>query len=353
MGLFGKDRDLTQAPDRVELRVDASALRTKAEDLAVRLDHFLTQHLKWRSRSSIQALIRDGYVLIDPATPDAPRGSGELQPEHRSGRKLRHGSRVVVMIPEELRIVPVDAASDPIEILFEDEDLVVVDKPPDLAVHPSGRHLSNTLIQRVHHHYREEIEAGGIVPRLCHRLDRETSGIVLIGKRPLTHPHLMAQFEDRSVEKEYLAIVHGAMEESCGTIDFSMGPSRASNIRLKMAVAADGLEARTDWRVLDRSEHYTLVACQLFTGRQHQIRLHLATTGHAIVGDKLYIDESMFQKNADGCLDEADMRALEMPRHALHNHRLVFRTPVDGTRIEAVSPMPVDMREFLDRRGFG
>ncbi|MFT5051162.1 MAG: 23S rRNA pseudouridine1911/1915/1917 synthase [Chlamydiales bacterium] len=353
MGLFGKDRDLTQAPDRVELHVDASALRVKADEVAVRLDHFLTQHLQWRSRNSIQALIRDGYVLVDPATPDAPHGCGEAKQEKRAGRKLRHGSRVVVMIPEELRIVPVDAASDPIVVLYEDDEVVVVDKPPDLAVHPSGRHLSNTLIQRIHHHFRDEIEAGAMVPRLCHRLDRETSGVVLIGKHPLTHPHLMRQFEERSVEKEYLAIVHGAMEESSGSIEFSMAPSRTSSIRLKMAVMGDGLEARTDWRVLESSESYTLAACQLFTGRQHQIRLHLATIGHPIVGDKLYIDEEMFQKHADGCLADDDLRTLQMPRHALHNHRLVFRTPVDGTRVEAMSPMPADMREFLERNGLG
>lgn len=353
MGLFGKDRDLTRAPDRVELRVDASALRIKADELVVRLDQFLTQHLNWRSRNSIQALIRDGQVFVDPATPDAPEGTGELKLERRSGRKLRHGSRVVVMIPEELRIVPVDDASDPIEILYEDDELVVVDKPPDLAVHPSGRHLSGTLIQRVHHHFREEIEAGAMVPRLCHRLDRETSGIVLIGKHPLTHPRLMRQFEDRSVEKVYLALVHGTVEDSSGSIEYSMAPSRTSSIRLKMAVVGDGLEARTDWRVLERSDRYTLVACQLFTGRQHQIRLHLATIGHPIVGDKLYIDESMFQKSADGCLDADDLRQLELPRHALHNHRLVFRTPVDDARVEALSPMPVDMCEFMERKGFG
>jgi len=349
MGIFPKDRDLTRSVEDVEFVVDASFFRQRPEEIHMRLDQFLAAHLKWRSRSSIQGLIRDGYVQIDPSTPDEPRGSGTLTTERRPGRKLLHGSRVVVVIPEENRIARSDAPAK-IDVLYEDAEVVAVDKPPDLAVHPSGRHLSDTLIQRIHAYYRDEIEANSVAPRLRHRLDRETSGIVLVGKRPLTHGLVASQFENREVEKEYLAVVWGEMREDSGTIELSLGPSRISRIRLKMAVLSDGQPARTDWFVVDRRAGYTLVKCRLYTGRQHQIRVHLAAIGHPVVGDKLYgPDEGCFERAADNALTDRDRLRLELPHHALHNHRLVFTTPATNERVEVTSPLPPELREFLAR----
>jgi 23S rRNA pseudouridine1911/1915/1917 synthase len=349
MGLFPKDRNLAESPDRVELNVDASFFRIRPEELHMRLDHFLGAHLKWRSRSSLRQLIKDGHVLVDPATPNAPHGSGTAHVELRPGRKLHHGSGVIVLIPEELRLQAHAADSDDLVILYEDAEVVAVDKPPFLAVHPSGRHLTGTLIQRVHEHYLGEIEDGRLVPRLCHRLDRETSGIVLIGKNPRTHAKVMKQFERRKVEKDYLVIVQGEPEAQEGTVDLPLGPSRNSSIRLKIAAIADGLPSRTDWRVVERHPGYALLACRLITGRQHQIRVHLAAIGHPVVGDKLYgPDEQLFIRAVGAQLDEDDRQQLELPRHALHNHRLVFTTPDGGGRVEVVSPLASDLREFLD-----
>ncbi|TDJ67784.1 MAG: RluA family pseudouridine synthase [Planctomycetota bacterium] len=351
MGIFPKDRDLTIAPERVEFRVDATWYRRRTADLHVRIDHFLADHLKWRSRSSVQVLVRDGYVLVDAATPNHPRGAGELRVERRPGRKLHHGSRVVVVIPDEFRIRLSEATSDELDVLYEDAEVLAVDKPAGLAVHPGGRHLADTLIQRVHARYRDEIAAGRLAPRLCHRLDRETSGIVLIGKRPRTHRAVMQQFEQHRVEKEYLAIVRGELAADRGTVDFPIAPSRMSPIRLKMAVLADGLPSRTDWVVVERYAGYTLLRCVLFTGRQHQIRVHLAALGNPLVGDKLYgPDERLFEREIDGELDLADRRALELPRHALHSHRLVFRTPASGARIEVTSPLAEDLAQFLETK---
>lgn len=348
MGIFPKDRDLTIAPDRVEFRVDATWYRRRVADVHVRLDHFLADHLKWRSRTSVQELVREGYVLVDAATPDHPQGSGELGVERRPGRKLHHGSRVVVVIPDEFRIRLSEPTSDELDVLYEDAEVLAVDKPAGLAVHPGGRHLSDTLIQRVHARYRDEIAGGRLAPRLCHRLDRETSGIVLIGKNPRTHGSVMQQFEEHSVEKEYFAIVHGELEADRGTIDFPIAPSRTSPIRLKMAVLADGLPSRTDWYVLERYAGYTLLRCVLFSGRQHQIRVHLEAIGHPIVGDKLYgRDDRLFERAIDGELDFEDRRALELPRHALHSHRLVFRTPASGRKVEVTSPLAEDLADFL------
>jgi 23S rRNA pseudouridine1911/1915/1917 synthase len=349
MRLFPKDRDLSEGTERVELRVRASDFQSRTSDLDVRLDVFLARHMAWRSRSSIQHLIRDGFLLLDAATPDHPRGNGELALERRPGRKLHHGTRVVIVIPEELRLPASPPLSDELDILYEDDDCVAVDKPAMLIVHPAGRHLTDTLIQRVHKHYGSRELPRDQRPRLCHRLDRETSGIVLIGKHHDAHSQLMGQFEHREVEKEYLAIVQGSPLLEGGTIDFALGSARGSSIGIKMAPMADGLPSRTDWKVVSRHAGCTLVACRLHTGRQHQIRVHMEAIGNPLVGDKLYgYDEQYFQKAADGTLTDDDLRALELPRQALHHHRLVFRSPSSGQRIEVVSPLARDLAAHLE-----
>jgi 23S rRNA pseudouridine1911/1915/1917 synthase len=349
VSLFPKNRDLTQAPDQVELTVDGSFYRIKAESVNVRLDRFLGDHMRWRSRTSLQALVKGGYVHVDAATPDHPGGTGVAYVEVRPGRKLRHGSRVIVVIPEESRLRLDGSASDELAVLYEDDEVLAVDKPPHVAVHPSGRHFADTLIQRVHARYGTSIEEGAVAPRLCHRLDRETSGIVLVGKRPATHGEVMRQFEERSVEKEYLAIVWGEMAQDSGIADFPLAPARASAIRLKMTVAADGAPSRTDWQVVARYDGYTLVSCRLGTGRQHQIRVHLAALGYPVVGDKLYgPDDGCFLRANNGTLSPADRARLELDRQALHNHRLVFRSPATDARTEVLSPLAPDLQAFLD-----
>ena len=350
MRLFPKDRDLSTPPERVELEVRASDLRLPVEQVEIRLDVFLCHFLTWRSRASVQALIREGRVLVDASTPDHPHGRGEPGVERRAGRKLRHGSRVVVEIPEPLRL-PRGPASSELAILYEDPSALAVDKPPMLAVHPGGRHLTGTLIQRVHAHYGLQGKARSGRPRLCHRIDRETSGVVLIGKDPQAHSALMGQFERREVEKEYLAIVRGVPSEEDGAIDLPLAPARASRIGLKMAVALDGAPSRTDWTLLSRHRGCALVSCRPTTGRQHQIRVHMDAIGHPLVGDKLYgVDERLFQRQLDGRLSADDLRTLELPRHALHSHRLVFTSPRSGERVEVVSPLPPDLAAWLRQR---
>lgn len=351
MGLLPRDRDLNRALETLELEVDASHFRESAKGFTIRLDHFLAAHLTWRSRSSIQELIKSGAIQLDASSPDHPRGSGSYVEERRPGRKLRQGSQVTIVIPEESRLAIPDEDPGPLEVLFEDKDCLAVDKPPGVPVHPSGRHFVGTLIQRVHHHFRQEIEAGELTPRLCHRLDRETSGIVLVAKRARTHPELSRQFEEREVEKEYLATVWGELERDEGSIELPIAQSAASTIRLKMTVREDGLPCRTDYRVVDRVPGYSLLRLRLFTGRQHQIRVHLAAIGYPIVGDKLYgPDEQLFQRAADGELDGEDLRLLELPRQALHNHRLVFRSPASGEWVEVVSPLAADLDQHLEAR---
>ncbi len=353
MGIFEKDRDLTEAPTEVRLLVDASTFRVPIKSFTMRLDKFLGHHLKWRSRSSVQGLVKDGYVEIDAARPDAPNGTGVRKVEKRSGAKLQHGSTIYIRIPDVYRTLLLGETQDELTLLFEDSDVLVVDKPPLIAVHPSGRYMSDTLIQRVHLRYKEEIESGQFLPRLCHRLDRETSGIVLVSKRPRTHPALTIQFEDRLVEKNYLAIVDGVPEPATGTIDAPIRLSTTSPVELEMTTAADGLPCRTDWETLAVSGGHALVRLRIHTGRQHQIRVHMAAIGTPLVGDKLYgPDRGIFLRAIAGEMTDLDRAALIVDRHALHSHRLLFESPTSGESVEVLSGLPEDLAaafpEFAD-----
>lgn len=352
MGLFSKDRDLATAPDRVELPVRASDFGLRVEDVSFRLDNFLSERLHWRSRTSVQRLIREGSVLVDVPVPDRP-ARGEPTVERRVSRRLVHGSLVVVIIPEELRLEISPYATEELCIVYEDDELLCVDKPPGLTVHPAGRHLTDTLIQRVHARYRAETPDGvpGKVPiKLCHRLDRETSGLVLLGKNAASHTAMMQAFENRRVQKEYLAIVRGVPERDAGSVEYDLGPALASEVRIKMAPVADGLPARTEWEVLERHADCTLLLCRPHTGRQHQIRVHLDAIGYPLVGDKLYgVDERTFLRNALGELGHREMSDLELPRHALHNHSLTFAHPRTGEELRIECPLAPDLRAYLNR----
>ena len=346
MGIFEKDRDLTSAPEEARLVVDASTFRVKAKGFSMRLDHFLRHHLKWRSRSSVQALVKGGYVEVDLARPDAPEGTGERRVVRRPGVKLLHGTRVYVRVPETYRTLLTGETSGELEVLYEDGDAIAVDKPPLIAIHPSGRHMTDTLIQRVHKRFQGEIEAGELLPRLCHRLDRETSGVVLVGKRPATQGALTRQFEDRLVEKEYLAIVQGTPEPAQGSIDAPIRLSTTSPVELEMTTAADGLPCKTDWSVEASAGGVSRVRLRIHTGRQHQIRVHMAAIGTPIVGDKLYgPDREIFLRAAAGELTDWDREQLVLERQALHSARLVFQAPSTGETVCVESGLPEDLAQ--------
>lgn len=345
MGIFEKDRDLTEAPTDARFVVDSSVFRVKAKGFGMRLDKFLAHHLNWRSRSSVQTLIKDGYVSVVAARPEAPDGAGQPKVEPRPGARLLHGARVVIRIPDEYRTLLLGETKDELTILYEDAHALGLDKPPLIAVHPSGRHMTDTLIQRVHMRFKEDIEGGLLLPRLCHRLDRETSGVVLVSKRPGTHAMLSTQFEDRKVEKDYLAILDGELPESEGSIDAPIRLSTRSEVELQMTTAADGLACRTDWRVLEVAHGRSLVKLRIHTGRQHQIRVHMAALGVPLVGDKLYgPDNTIFLRSVAGEMTDYDRELMVIERHALHSHRLVFQSPDAAQPTEVTSDLPGDLR---------
>ena len=211
--------------------------------------------------------------------------------------------------------------------------------------------------QRLHGLFRERHGDTRRFVKLCHRLDRETSGVILIGKHPRAHSELMQQFENRQVEKEYLAIVRGHPAEDEGLMDLPIGPDRGGEIRLKMAITPKGLPSQTRWRVLERRiagayGPVALVSCLPKTGRQHQIRVHMDALGHPLVGDKLYgVDPSYFLRGAAGELDAADLRKLGLPRHALHAHRLRLKAGHGISRLEILAPLPPDLTTLAQRLG--
>ncbi|HET6204216.1 MAG TPA: RluA family pseudouridine synthase [Planctomycetota bacterium] len=324
------------AVERIRFRVpDAEA--------GTRVDVFLRDRLPWRSRTGVQRLIREGKVA-------AVRGSIETTFRSPSDRVPAAGE-VVLAVPQPRSGVAPPRPID-LSIVYEDEWLLAVDKPANLPVHPSGRYLYDTLIFALYRRYRRPEDPGrDIKPRLLHRIDRETSGLVLCSKDERAHLLLYRQFEGREIFKEYLALVHGEPLEEEGTIDLPLAPS-GGPIRVKMVVRADGLPSLTRWRVVRRARGFALLACEPKTGRQHQVRAHLAARGYPIVGDKIYgPDERLFLKALAKELSEEDRARLLLERHALHAHRLRFLHPIQGGELEIRAPLPPDMAGFLEGLG--
>lgn len=303
-----------------------------------RLDLALAAVLTWRSRASIHRLIDAGLVRVD----------GRELP---ASRRVRAGDTITVEIPREGRARPDPATDGDVAILYEDEWMVAVDKPPGMPVHPSGRHLSGTLIHAMHRRYRHAGDPEhDVVPRLLHRIDLETSGLVAVGLDSRFHQLVSRQFEDRLVEKSYLAVVRGRPATDEGEIDLPLMPDRASAVRLKLTTGerGQGVPALTHYRVLRTSEHVSLVLVRPRTGRTHQIRVHMAAIGCPLVGDKLYGgDEQLFLHQIAGTLADEHRSQLGLGRHALHSHSLRFFHPMLDRHLELESPLPADMARLL------
>ncbi len=333
-------RDLSKPIERLVFRV-------AREEAGRRLDRFLAGHVTWRSRTGIQRLLAEGSVLLS-----APGDEAETRID-RGALRMREGHRVVVLARPHARSLPrSEPSAGPLEVLLEDEWLLAVNKPAGMPAHPAGRHSHATLIAILHRKYRSAEPEHDVVPRLCHRLDRETSGVTLVSKSEDVRHLLGRQFEDREIEKEYLAVVEGRVEQDDGSIDLAIDRARDSSVRVKMAPRAHGGQhALTHFRVVERLDGATLVLCRPRTGRQHQIRVHLAAIGHPIVGDKIYgPDERYFLDALAGSLTDEARRRLVLDRHALHAHRLAFTHPRTGERVRVEAPMPDDLRTFVEAR---
>jgi 23S rRNA pseudouridine1911/1915/1917 synthase len=293
----------------------------------VRLDRFLVSVLAEQSRSQIQRLIKQGQVQV------AGRAA-------KANRPLHTGQRVAVEVPEPVDPTP-QAEALPLPILYQDADLVVVNKPAGMVVHPAAGHATGTLVNALIHHVPDLSGIGGEKrPGIVHRLDRGTSGVMVVAKHDAAHEELARQFRDREVEKEYIALVWGLVQAG-RRIDTPIG--RDPSNRKKMSAKAR--RSRQAVTRIVRSERLgpalTLAHVAIHTGRTHQIRVHLSAIGHPVVGDSLY---GGVRRHVPG--DIALVKRLERP--FLHAARLVFRHPRDGRRMEFEAPIPPDLEGVLD-----
>ena len=291
-----------------------------------RLDRFLVTVLAGHSRSQVQKLIADGHVTVPSRNA-------------RANLAVRVGDRVLVQLPD-VAPATIEAEAIPLEILYDDPDLVVVNKPPGMVVHPAAGHASGTLVNALLHHVTGLSGIGGEVrPGIVHRLDRGTSGVMVVAKNDGAHQELSRQFHDREVEKEYIALVWGVVQAG-RRIDAAIG--RDPVHRQKMSSRARrAREAVT--RITRAFQMPGLTLCQvaIHTGRTHQIRVHLSAIGHPVVGDGLY---GGVHRRVPG-----DIRAvLRLERPFLHATRLAFSHPRDRRRMEFIAPLAPDLQAVLE-----
>jgi 23S rRNA pseudouridine1911/1915/1917 synthase len=291
-----------------------------------RLDRFLVSVLGDLSRSQIQRLIADGHVAV------ANRAA-------RANLAMREGDRVSVTMPEAAPST-VESEALPLDIVFQDADVAVLNKPPGMVVHPAAGHSSGTLVNALMHHLTDLSGIGGERrPGIVHRLDRGTSGLMVVAKNDAAHHELARQFHDREVEKEYIALVWGVVQAG-RRIDAAIGRDPVN--RQKMSARAR--HARHAVTRITRAHHMPgLTLCQvaIHTGRTHQIRVHLSAIGHPIVGDAMY---GGVHRRVPG-----DIRAVQrLERPFLHAARLVFHHPRDQRRLEFIAPLPDDLQSILD-----
>ena len=321
-------------PDGIPEDAILRVLRVPGELAGMRLDRFVQSQLRSTSRTRARMIVKRGAY------------SAEGRPR-RPSERVRADERIALW-----RLPFEDTEGQaPLPVLYEDAHLLVIDKPPLVTVHPTARYHQNTVIKRLKAERPAEFLA------LIHRLDRETSGILLLArsieaerafKRKLEERSLSTQSdEQRGVEKIYLALTHGVPPS--GLIDVPLETDIDNPLRVKMRVASPGtgLEARTSVTVRETRGGYAWVECALHTGRQHQIRLHLAHLGCPVVGDKLYgPDERLLARAADDELSAEDIALLELPHHALHAHIYRMQHAMTGEPLEVIAPMPADLLAF-------
>jgi 23S rRNA pseudouridine1911/1915/1917 synthase len=331
-----------QAPTPTPLAPSAAADPARVIDLAVkrkvegtRLDQYLVIMFPDFSRSVIQKVIDAGGVRVN----DLPA---------KSSYKIRNGDRVRIQLPEPTHDLPVPE-DIPLALLYEDEFLAVINKPPDMVVHPAKGHWSGTLVNALQFHFAQLSQVNGDYrPGIVHRLDRDTSGVILVAKEEATHRDLSAQFEQRKIFKEYTALTAGVLDRDSDYIERRIGHHKHD--RIKMAVTDDedeGKEACSFYEVVERFRGYTFVRISPRTGRTHQIRVHLASVGCPVLADKTYSGRDCLRLS--DLVPELDPAADDvlMPRQALHARRLRFRHPRSGRVIEAEAPLPADFEKTL------
>lgn len=287
-----------------------------AEEGGTRLDKYISEHVPGLSRSQAQKLIDDGNVTVNGIIAKA-------------SLKVMTGDLIEIIIPPPPPS-PLTPEAIPLKIVYEDDDLLVVDKPAGLTVHPAPGHPGGTLVNAILHYYPHLAEiSDSLRPGVVHRLDKDTSGLMIVAKNITAQANLASQFQGRTVNKTYITLVKGHLTPESGIIEAPMG--RHPHDRKRMAVVSRGREARTEYRVLRYIGNYTLLEIKPETGRTHQIRVHLAAIGYPVVGDATYGVESD-----------------ELSRQFLHACKLGFKLPSTGGYIEFKSELPPDLKRALE-----
>ena len=297
----------------------------------VRLDLFLSRQLTGETRSTIQRLIESGHILVDGR-------------EARPSLKLKGGESISIQLPEPVAATPLPE-SIPLEVLYEDGDLIVINKPAGMVVHPGPGNSSGTLVNALLAHCTDLSGIGGeLRPGIVHRLDKGTSGVMVVAKNDRSHQALSAQFSVHSIKRIYQALVYGSPQQDSGRLEGQIGRHPTDRLR-RSGLARQGKHAVTRWRVRGRYGRICLVELRLETGRTHQIRVHMSEAGFPLLGDPLYPDGGRFNN-----LTDTRLRKLitTLGRQALHARTLGFIHPASGDYLEFSVDMPADMAALLD-----
>ncbi len=311
----GKDTDWT---DENGQETEASEWTVEAYAAKTRIDKYITENLgEDVSRSQVQLWIADGHVSVN----DGPI---------KSNYKVSQGDRIVLKVPEPsaVEIIPEDI---PLEIAFEDGDVIVVNKPRGMVVHPAPGHSSGTLVNALMFHCKDLSGINGeLRPGIVHRIDKDTTGLIMAAKNDKAHASLAAQLKEHSVNRRYLALVHGNISHDQGTIDAPIGRD-AQDRKLYTVTDRNSKHAVTHFTIVERFGDYSLLELKLETGRTHQIRVHMKYIGHPLVGDPVY----------------GKSKGIKLNGQALHAAVLGFVHPSTGEYMEFSAPMPSDMNELL------
>ncbi|MCH7785725.1 MAG: RluA family pseudouridine synthase [Bacteroidetes bacterium] len=306
----------------------------------LRVDKYLMNYIEKATRNKIQKAAKEGNIQVNGV---AVKSSYKVKPNDVVTVLFEHPPYEFLLVPEDI----------PLDIVFEDDDLLVVNKPAGMVVHPGHGNYNGTLINALTFHFDNLPHNSSNRPGLVHRIDKDTSGLLVIAKTEVAMTHLSKQFFNKTIEREYVALVWGNLEEDSGVIEGNIGRHPKNRLQNTVFVDEDaekGKPAVTHYKVLERLGYVTLVSCKLETGRTHQIRVHLKYIGHTLFNDERYggarilkgTSFSKYKQFVDNCFKI-------LPRQALHARSLGFEHPVSGQHLKFVAPLPEDMKDCVDK----
>lgn len=314
------------------------SLTLTAHSHAPRLDSFLSGELAQLSRSRLIQAIREGRVILNgaPAKPSSKVHSGDVV-------------SIYIPEPEPSEILPMEI---PLHVLYEDGDIVVIDKPKGLSAHPAATTTGATLVNALLAHCGDTLSGigGTMRPGIVHRLDKDTSGVMIVAKHDAAHTGLSAQFNARTVEKHYLAIVHGTPRTAFGTVDGAIGRDPRDRKRMAVIRSGKGRDSSTEWKALEKFKYFSTIDLHPRTGRTHQVRVHMASIGHPLAGDQLYGGRKLRAPlPPDSPLRRTIQEAMDaLTGQALHARSLAFTHPITHERMKFEAPLPADMEAFIE-----